>query len=785
MGIVDNEAIVNRISKAVQIDSDSKTNFEDFTVFQSMDDEMDSLDSIMIANFCKKNDDEFSNYYQNFLTSFKNYKEKKLDIDSENQLSAMVQSVFIFENWQHEQNIKRQIKKSMKTISEKTNLDVFFEASISIYQSQEKNILLETDDSINYLEYSDDNITGNIYTLSFNEIFKLYNVTGTSLFKYNVRNGMRKSNRIISKQLRASFQSHFSNALYEVTSELSTNNQEVNTIRKVLENQSNDYDNNIENKHNFWFYHNGITICTTQQTDIYFPGNFISLETELCSVINGAQTITLLFQTVENFKEKLFEYYQNNDNISYLENTENEIQKLIDRALQKILVKTIVLKISDSYINEITVGLNTQIPIQEEDKLATNDDVKEINSILKKVQLSILKPGEETTSDISTGINLLTFVKKYYITQLKPGFAKNYKKSSLSKDISDIKEKMKSDKDSEISIPQKIKVSLQIDKWWGKYHLSEAAKYLGKNTKGSSINNVNILSKHAKNYFESFSINEMSSQPSTQLETVEDISQMYYAFLNTFTDIAKTKGIPLEIQSFKNDELFLCYTKETEHIYQLSNPIENLSNFKQEITSEFNNTLNENITTENISLFFKNFIDSFSKKNKINIDNYKIIIKQDNTELSNDFPLSSQCFTALYELDSYPDIYDEDATTLIENNDYLSYNNSKIKRELNKEFFLFKLTLQDSTVAIKDLDISYVKWLDFLDKEEDAKNVYQKTIKAFCEGNDLLFPQKSKENCIYVAPQTRTNSDTFVFTNKQEIDRRTFRIKLDNLFSKK
>lgn len=72
-------------------------------------------------------------------------------------------------------------------------LNRYFTKSISFYTNLKEYIDIEVDDGINYLEYrADSELEGYVYNVSMYNLKKLFNVTGTTLFKMNVRNGLKK-----------------------------------------------------------------------------------------------------------------------------------------------------------------------------------------------------------------------------------------------------------------------------------------------------------------------------------------------------------------------------------------------------------------------------------------------------------------------------------------------------------------------------------------------------------------------------------------------------------------
>ena len=71
-------------------------------------------------------------------------------------------------------------------------------------------------------------------------------------------------------------------------------------------------------------------------------------------------------------------------------------------------------------------------------------------------------------------------------------------------------------------------------------------------------------------------------------------------------------------------------------------------------------------------------------------------------------------------------------------------------------------------------NIGLIEEFSFKSLEEEAKNVYDKTIEAFKEGDETKFPKMSDKLSFHVRPKAINSDDTFKFTNGIEITKRTF-----------
>lgn len=195
-------------------------------------------------------------------------------------------------------------------------------------------------------------------------------------------------------------------------------------ILELLEINYEIINDNIPEK--FWFYHNGITIYSYDDKNIKRSNNIIRLNPDMISVINGAQTITNFYDALEEIKYDLFNILKK---VKFQENNEKEwINSQLKKVCKKIKVKTIIIDGSKEYINKVSVGLNTQIPIEDESILANSKYVFIINNNLKNSKVNIVRDGELCNEG---DISVLDYVKKYLIINLQPGKSKNLNKNEL------------------------------------------------------------------------------------------------------------------------------------------------------------------------------------------------------------------------------------------------------------------------------------------------------------------------------------------------------------------
>ena len=220
-----------------------------------------------------------------------------------------------------------------------------------------------------------ESMSGCLVVVSLNELVKIYNRVGDELFASNLR--------------------------YGIEDKMSLENSMRNTL--------------LEEPDMFWFYNNGITIVTEQDTVGIDSVGKIILSTSWddrkldFSVINGAQTISTasrIFNDSDIEKEKL----------------ENARKKA------KVLLRIITAK-EISTRRKITIALNRQKPIRPEDIAFQTTFISEFNEYMRsrdlknKDYLYIIKRGEPVYDDNT--IELPVFVQLVYACFMNPTDARN------------------------------------------------------------------------------------------------------------------------------------------------------------------------------------------------------------------------------------------------------------------------------------------------------------------------------------------------------------------------
>lgn len=217
---------------------------------------------------------------------------------------------------------------------------------------------------------------GYVFTAKLFDIVELYNSIGDSLFDYNVR--------------------------YKIKNELNVDGE----IRKTLS----------ENPEMFWFYNNGITIIINDKNFSVNNPRKVSLnktDKNIISVINGAQTISAA-----------------SDYFSNASNSRDAAEKA------HVILRIININSSidgnsgeSSIINQISIALNRQKSISEEDISFTFDFVDDLNKISWEIDndnrtFELAKRGAFLFEYKNYSLKTFAKIVKCYLGQ-KPGTARN------------------------------------------------------------------------------------------------------------------------------------------------------------------------------------------------------------------------------------------------------------------------------------------------------------------------------------------------------------------------
>lgn len=618
--------------------------------------------------------------------------------------------VMVFNNWQQERDVYWSQYDCLGA-DEKKKLDSWFTKKESIYMERKESIFIRAEDKgINYLQYNSKNesLKGFIYNISFIDLHKIYNVTGTSLFNYNVRNGIKKDT--IGEGIRKKFRDYINLYCYQRIIEMKPgiDKDELQNSLDLL-----DPDIEVNGPDNFWFYHNGITIFSYDDVPIDRSGDLIKLNPKKISVINGAQTLTNFLNEVDNAKHGLHK--------KILELTPEEAEAILNEVLEVVKVKTILIEGDLKCVKPITHGLNTQIPIFKEDILATSETVQILNDVLKKYGVKILKTGE--VSILGNGYTPIEFAKKYLIIKEKPGKSKNLNKKEIEIIIRQAKKELKSNEKGKY-----FALLDAVDSWW------KASAGLRKEGFDSDSNEI-IIAKYAKNYFESYLVKLKESNADD-----ENLWRRYTDFLSLLAD----QTLESAGGDFKNDDLF---KSATESLAKRQNSLrvheideDDLVKYIQENKRSpysLSKTINEYLRDKEITDMY-----------------FRVVNRVDGT-CKEAFPFPNTTFSEMFT-------------------DVKSYGESLFCEAVKREFPLFVIENEKYKDELRIEKIHYLKDFSFARYSEQAKKVYNLTLKAFEDGEEAEFPKISDSLYFHVRPKAINADDTFEFTNGKQITKRTF-----------
>ena len=678
---------------------------ENFYTLEGINKENGDEEKYLIYN-CSNNDLKFNS---------KNYSQKISD-------DVSYIPIMIFKNWDDEINQFFDCRATLNA-KNKMMLNHYFNNKLSLYTEMCDEIMLNIDDSANFNEYIlndyiDETPKGYIYNLSLLELKKLYNITGTELFKSNIRKGLEHDKNV--NEIKKSFRNYLFTYIYKkleniIDSEkLKSIKEEFNLNEEIIRFYSPKY---------FWFCHNGITIFSYDKKSIDRSGEFIKLNPKKVSVINGAQTLTNFYLELENAKKsipeifKAFEIDLNNfSEIDYL-----------NEACNKTMVKTIFIQGEEEFIKPITCGLNTQVPILEEHILADSEIVYKLNLLLKKIRIEILKEGSHPI--YGEGLNVLEFTKKYLIIKLQPGKSKNLRKTEiknlLESAYDDISKNEKFYLDS-------FNLLVELDFWWKDTKKERDTLY----KEDKQI----VLNSYGKNYFGSYMIYKSEFQKDL-FENIEECFDLQYRdFINEFSNSSQN----LSLSDFKTDSLFNRFKVENDiNQKKASNCTIKLDDLKE--------YLEKNIKSP---YSVKNVISDYLETTGENIPYFRVITRT-NEKCNEAFPFPNSCFNELFA-DDKP----------------IEFDNSMFKKEIIKQFPVF--IIEKDSMSDKIYQVKFIKNFSFSNYLFDAKEVFQLTTRAFEKGDPLLFPKVSSKKSFHVRPKAANADDTFEFTNGERITKRTF-----------
>lgn len=626
----------------------------------------------------------------------------------------------LFKDWNNERETLKNIHAICKNAKEKKVVNDVFNFMTSIYiQSNGRLDLKIEQEGINYLEYESSNkssltdsphIEAKVYNLSMKELHKLFNVTGTSLFKLNVRLGIL--NKKAGRALKEEFKNYLRVGII-LSSELKNDKEKIQKYFGLSDSQVKQYLPEL-----FWYSHNGINIFVDSDSLFEVETEYIQLNPEKVSVINGAQTLTNIFLSKEELLEDLNGFSEEN----------YDFEKIIEDVYKNIFVKTVFIRGMNHLSKQITWGLNNQIPIQKEDFTGISNAVEELNKLLEKHQMKILKTGQ--IENIFKGFTPLEFVKLFLIVEDKPGKSKNFDKSKLDDELNAAITKMQTDP----TIVKKIIIALEVEEWW---------KLLLRETQEKTV-----FMRYGKNYFQSYVVHILSERENLDSFLSDDLN-IYFEDINKYI-----KEFDAEFNDYKNDKLFSYILNKIEE----SKPNKNTNIIiqrKQELVDFINKNKKNNYANNSL-------IKRFNNLNGVSIGYFRTV-SVINGKVKEHFPLPNSTFEEFYKRDGY-----------MEDENYPRFANSLFKKELEKRYPVYVIHLGDDNNVIEIKIIEEFCLSNDSESESKAEATFKSTKEAFLQGDTNLLPKVSSNGYFHVRPKAINGQDTFQFTDGDDITKRTF-----------
>ena len=260
------------------------------------------------------------------------------------------------------------------------------------------------------------------------------------------------------------------------------------------------------------------------------------------TVINGAQTITNFLRTSEETKNLLMRTNKSID--------ENIATEIVNEVLERLIVKTIIINGTDEYVSDISLGLNTQIPVGNNENVVTMNEVNKINKLLKTTNLKIIRAGE-FTDDLCMMPQKL--VKMFFVAMGEPGKARNLDTKKLEDYIKEIANEL----EENVSVAESIKKAVQAEIWWrsnSSYRLMNSG-------------NVENIMKNACYYFCSYYLDYLRINENEGIIESTSFEKVFLSLREKIDAInsTKEKGKELTSNDFKNNVLYKDILKKLEN----------------------------------------------------------------------------------------------------------------------------------------------------------------------------------------------------------------------------
>lgn len=405
-------------------------------------------------------------------------------------------------------SIRKDIKNTIKDSKARKN---FLASSINCRfcnQNNKDKFIVNIGNRIDCLQNNMDNVAkGYIFSADLFDLVNIYNLVGDALFNCNVRYGIKDSSNVDKE------------------------------ITNTLQNEPD----------KFWFYNNGITIVIKDDDFDLRRQNILELSgKKLISVVNGAQTITASAKF----------YYKQGEQGT--------------KVSPKVLLRLINFNeksTENDEVNKVTISLNRQKNINEEDIVYTYSFVSAINEIMLECNDSdkcfdLIKRGGESYYKHSYGIKEFAQIVKCYLGQA-PGNARS-NPAVLIEDVFDKDSEEYRFKDE--SIFRDIKNINDFIKYYSPVNFAFDLLDLYDKTVKSKIDakdeQKNAIYNYGKWYFMAlcvYLLNDKDSDDFTEFNYKIDSNVNVENTINMFVSMIKSsidENEKLDSNNFKTNELY-------------------------------------------------------------------------------------------------------------------------------------------------------------------------------------------------------------------------------------
>lgn len=560
-------------------------------------------------------------------------------------------------------------------------------------------------------------MTSQAYNVSFNELQKLFELRGHTLFSENVRIGVDGRNgKVLKEKFKTIIVSSFLSIIDEAEKKEILEHDFFSAYKNVVLTES------VES---FVFHHNGITVILKCNPE--FPStDTVKFKSSKASVINGAQTLSKLdsiFRELEEIVEEL----------------NPELVKSVTDLKTKLFIRTTFLWSKEGEFKkqmyvQITEGLNSQIAINYETILANSDIIERLNKKLKN-RIKIKREGELGTTYI---LSVHDFVKKYLVFNQQPGLSRNLPKTKLEGILTEAETKFE-----DISVVEDFRDFLTFEK--------TLDNFLKEKTKEKNDDIGDQIIKNGKFYFKSY----LKPQINNYLDIEDATSALRKDFLTFEETIRKYENIyKIDSNVFKSDKLW----DKISSIRQRNSTDIKISEIKESVRESILEKLKNPDSTEKSSSH--RIVDTELKNSGINIK-FRTLTLDENSRPKEHFSLPSRTFSNIIDV-----FLDDEGKLIYDENKRPQFSESTLYKELEKE-------INFAIIQENDLRFKTTSLIALLDLKK-CEDVFNQTLDAFEKAEFSELPKSSQKQGLHVRPKAQDAEDTFTFTDGEQKTRQTF-----------